>query len=190
MAIIKWLGTHVTTLSFDSMDWPYFDIHDWRMMKYGKIYSKKHGRDELCVLISAKENIRVIPHTTILELMDYNARGKQFEVTKYHFAYKVSKEGMAYCWRCKGAGKFDWIQKTSPERMLRWGDAPKSFVRDESCHYIYPNFDNYIFARVAIQPGETRCEKCEGFGILLDGRFGALKGMKDIKKKLIKIETI
>jgi len=188
MAIMKWTGCHVKTLTHSPLEPVYFNIHDWRMMKYGKIYSKMHGREELCVLISAKENVRVMPHITIPELMNYNALGKDFEVNKYHF--RGVKESLLYCWECGGVGKFDWIQQTSPSRRLKWEEAANHFVRDESCYYIYPGLDNYRFARVAIQPGETRCEKCRGFGISLNGRFGAFKGMKDIKKKLIKIEII
>lgn len=186
MAIVYWSDKQVTKSLYSHEPFS-FDIHDWRMMKYGNIHSNQHSRSELCTLISAKENIRVIPHIKIHEILEINALGRDHRVNRYHFGYRGATEAITYCFRCKGAGKFDWIQSASSSMRYKWGEAPKYFVRDEQWCYVHPEFDNYVFAKALLEPGDTYCSECNGFGIVLDGRLSVFKGMRGIKKRIVQI---
>jgi len=161
-----------------------FDIYNWRMIRQGRLYIKKFKRDEEGVLISAKEHLRFIPHATISQVLKYNEYPKDFIFDKYHVGYKSSDVAMAYCSTCRGIGKFDWIQLTSPAKKLPYGAAPKNFIRDENASYSYPGNPNYIFAKVKLEIGDVYCDSCHGFGINLDGRFKLFQGMNKIKTLL------
>jgi len=188
MAILNWVGTHTTKAHYvhEPVD---FDIHDWRALREGKVYSKQHGRRENGLLISAKENIRFVPHFTIKELLNLNKQGRKVKHTQYHFGYRSSDMALTYCHDCRGVGKFDWIQQTSPARHPIYGEAPKHFTRDEDFYYALHNFSSYLFAKVKLEPGDTYCTVCHGFGIELDARFKIFKGMVGIKKRLVKIKS-
>jgi len=186
MAIIIWSGKHTTQKHLRHEPWS-FDIHDWRMIKEGVVYVDHHKRAEVGVLISAKDQIRFMPHMTIKQIMEYNNHGKEIKFEHYHVGYRSKDEAITYCYDCKGIGKFDWIQQAAVARRLKWGDAPKHFVRDETCYYVHPEFDNYLFSKVQLQPGDVYCSLCHGFGIMLDARFNIFKGMVGIKKRLIKV---
>lgn len=187
MAIISW-SNKVRHSSYKNE--PYnFDIHDWRLIRYGLVVIEEFKRQEVGVYISAKENIRFIPHLTIPQVMCYNSQGRDFHFEGYHVGYRGYKHALTYCFKCRGAGKFDWIQMTSVAKRFKWGDAPKHFVRDESVYYMYPGFDNYLFARVKLEPGDEYCQECQGLGISLDGRHGLYKGMKGIKHKLFPVDA-
>ena len=188
MAIIKWLSGNVNTAKFRHEPVS-FDVHDWRMMREGKLFSKMHGREEAGVLISAKEHIRFIPHITISDINDFNCHGRDFTATHYHFGYRSSRMAITYCYECRGVGKFDWVQKTSPARRPKWIDAHKNFERDVNFYHVYPQFDNYVFAKVSLNPGDEHCPKCQGFGIELDGRHRIFRGMIKIKDRLRMIDT-
>jgi len=153
------------------------------------MYSKQHGREEDGVLISAKEHMRFIPHFTIDHIVDFNNKGRDFKHNQYHFGYRSLDMAITYCYECKGVGKFDWIQQTAPARALQWGEAPKHFTRDERFYYVHPNFSTYLFAKVKLEPGDSYCTFCRGFGIVLDARFKIFRGMIGLRTKLLEIEA-
>ena len=153
------------------------------------MYSKDHGREEHGVLISSKENMRFVPHLTIKVLMRFNQQGRDAKFIQYHFGYRGSHMAITYCYHCRGVGKFDWIQQTSDARRPKWGEARMYFTRDEEFYYAYPDFNNYLFAKAKVEPGDIHCTKCHGFGLELDGRYKIFRGMIGIKKRLVQIEA-
>lgn len=189
MAIVYWYESKERiTRSSPPFEPVNFDIHNWRMMREGPFFVKDYEREEIGVYISSEENIRFIPHATIKELMEYNSAGRDHREEKYHLGVRSSTDYLTYCYDCKGVGKFDWIQKASVAMRYPWGEAPKHFVRDESYYYVYPKYKNYLFAKVLLEPGDTYCPTCQGFGIILDGRMKVFKGMVGIKQRLVRIE--
>lgn len=170
---------------------PYrFDIYNWRILREGRIYITRFKREETGVFISAQHHMRFLPHMTIKEVLHLNEKNdRDVSFEQFHISCKGVKESITYCAKCHGVGKFDWIQRIAPERRLLWKNAPRHFIRDESKYYLYPGFDNYIFAKAKLNPEDTYCEECQGFGILLDARYSIYRGMKGIKQKLYPIKA-
>lgn len=164
-----------------------FDVHNWRMLKYGLLYSDHHRRSEMGVMVSALEHVRMLPHVNIKDVMEFNSRGREARVNQYHTRYEGTV--FPFCWDCNGAGKFDWVQATCVDKRYPPQDAVKRFVRDERYVYMNPDYDDLVFAKAHLEPGESYCKLCRGFGVMIDGRFKIFKGMAGLRDGLVQVEA-
>lgn len=191
MATIYWAGgeTRARHYYHDEDDPVNFDIHDWRLLWQGKVFIKRFKRGEFGTIISAKKDVRFIPHLNIADIMRINAKGKDHKQKVFNATLFGSDHAITYCGECMGLGRFDWIARTSRERRPKWREAQCQFERDESIYHVYPGCDTMLLAHTKLNEGDVHCEACNGIGLEVDGRHTIYRGMKGIKKKLYPIEA-
>ena len=155
------------------------DIHNWRFIRHGGVKYKSF-KSQVGVFMQTDVRTIFIPHITISDIMQFNSMGEHHKVTQFYKT--MSHMSFKFCTECGGVGKLDWIQATCPSKRPHVNVGAKRYKRDESCHFILPGEDRYIFSKTMLNEGDILCPECKGHGVLLDYSYLMFDGLKFLNR--------
>jgi len=128
----------------------------------------------------------IFPGIKTMELLRKLKEGNDIEQYFLSFSSSIRPDK---CKVCHGAGRLDWISKTTH------GNAGiKDFIQDDrkflgfNATDQFPNLTSQFIlsvTKINRQDGEEYCDKCSGTGMKIDGRFRVFQPFKKIHNHLV-----
>ncbi len=144
----------------------YYKYTNWRYVSYESKKSsfRYHNKNGIWVLIDTYQASCFMYGMSVEEFF-YICKKGNYNSFRDHY-WDVSH--LAYCERCNGAGKADWISSiTGPQPFEK---ARHKYIRDKSKILKFQHDDflrNCIFAPTKVFKGERICKDCKGSGIYI-----------------------
>ena len=189
MATLFWESSKYimdTKYSWDGRTLRDINIKNWRFMIEGNYYrNPSDPRSTDCVrgvYMLICNILLFIPYIDIDKINKINKMGDGYR-EKQFYTRLTWYDTPCMCSKCRCHGKFDWINKATAYTS----DEPDAFERDERHVLIYKNMSNQ-FSQIVLYEGESYCPKCHGTGVSLDARQRVFKGMKGLRKNLVRLD--
>jgi hypothetical protein len=162
-----------------------FNVKKWHMLRY---ITSEEGQGPM-ILYSNDPPFYygvLFPGIKTVDLLKKLKEGKDIELYFVNFSKRIRPDK---CKMCNGAGKLDWISKTTHANL-----GIKDFIQDDrkflgfNTTDQFPNLSSQFIlsvTKINRQEGEEYCDKCSGTGIKIDGRFRIFQPFKKLQKHLV-----
>lgn len=155
-------------------------LDNWRSISVGVLRSYRGGYIHgLFILVD--KYAYFCPSMTMKNFLDFMLSDEE---VKEQFFTESFDHKLPLCYKCKGNGKFDWVNRATQIRT-------ESYQRQKNIVYLYTDInkdpDHYVdllLSKTELNRGDLICKECHGTGIILDARHKYLNGFVAIKHRL------
>ena len=163
-------------------------VDHWRSIALGFLPFQRGGiAHGLFIIVDSRTYF--CPNLQMKQFFDFMV-GPWNEIEQ--FFTNVYSHDIPLCYKCKGNGKFDWVNRATTLTKT-------SYQRDPTVLYEYANpskgSDRYLdlfISKTELNEGDLICPMCKGTGLVLDARHTYFEGFPGLKKdiKERKIEDV